>query len=122
VGAPPPPLACGEDHEAKGVGAQIGDRDAAFCHRTAAYAVAGTVSRPRASPDSVARRPSADTPTTTPSAGWIASRKSLLVPLATMALEIASTIAPPTWIDVLTRPDASPCSWSATPAVACMFS
>ena len=40
----------------------------------------------------------------------------------TIALTTASTIAPPTWNDVLTRPDASPCSWLAIPAVAWMFS
>ena len=110
VGAAPPPLPRGEDHEAEGVGSEIGDGDAALGHCRAAYAVAGTASRARASPDSVATSPRAETPTTTASAGWIASRKSLLAPLATIALEIASTIAPPTWIDVLTRPEARPCS------------
>ena len=34
----------------------------------------------------------------------------------------ASPMAPPTWNEVLTRPEARPCSWSATPAVAWMFS
>ena len=40
----------------------------------------------------------------------------------TTAVTIARPIAPPTWNDVLTSPDASPCSWSATPAVAWMLS
>ena len=42
--------------------------------------------------------------------------------LVTTALTTASTTAPPTWNDVLTRPDASPCSSFATPAVAWMLS
>ena len=43
-------------------------------------------------------------------------------PGPTTALTAASTIAPPIWNEVCTSPDARPCSWSATPSVACMFS
>jgi len=40
----------------------------------------------------------------------------------TTALTIASPIAPPSWKDVWTSPEASPCSRSATPDTAWMFS
>ena len=72
-------------------------------------------------------RPSAAIPVTTPRAGLYADNMPSGVvtpadrPLIT-AVTIASTIAPPTWFDVLNSPEASPCSWSGTPDVAWMFS
>jgi hypothetical protein len=48
----------------------------------------------------------------------------LLLPAfeVTIAVITARMIAPPTWKEVFSRPEARPGSWSAIPSVACMFS
>ena len=63
---------------------------------------------------------------TTAIAGWKPSTSAgpcVAPPVLALitAVATASPSAPPTCSDVLTRPDASPCSWLAMPAVACML-
>ena len=66
--------------------------------------------------------PMAPTAIGTAIADWKLSSVGAPPELLTTAATAASPTAPPTWNEVFSRPDASPCSWSATPAVAWMFS
>jgi hypothetical protein len=88
------------------------------------------VKRPR-SGESVTAMPITAIASETTSPGWNPSSSALAlpgwalepdVPASITAVDTARPIAPPTWNEVWTSPDASPCSWSATPVVAATLS
>src|ERR1700754_2208073 len=82
--------------------------------------------RPRR-PVSAMTSPSVAIPVTTPRPGLYADNipAGVVTPaelLLITAVTTARTTAPPTWLEVLKSPDASPCSSSETPETAWMFS